>query len=876
MAAPIPDLPVADILPTLLDSLAATPNAVLVAPPGAGKTTLVPLALAGLPSLALAGLIPLAPAGLTPLALTRCLEAGSPAWLGGQRIVMLEPRRLAARAAAARMADLIGEQAGGLVGYRTRDASAVSARTRIEVVTEGILLRRLLSDPTLDGIGCVIVDEVHERSLDADTVLAFCLDLQRQLRPELRLLAMSATAEAGRLAERLRGPVIESLGRMFEVEVRHAGRDVAALRELPDAVARAVRLALVEQAEGDVLAFLPGVGEIRRAQAALAEMRVEAELLPLHGELPPAEQDRVLRPAAPGTRRRHVVLATSIAETSLTVPGVRIVVDGGWRRVPRLDAGSGLTRLETVRVSRATATQRTGRAGREAPGTAYRLWTATTARGLALQDRPEILDAELSGYRLQAACWAAQMGTAPADLPLQDAPPAGAFEAAGALLRALGGLDAEGCITALGGRMAALGAHPRLAAMMLAASGPAEAALAADLAALLEERDPLRPRPVAGARAADPPAEIALRLELLAGRGDGDGDRAALSRIAQAARGYRRRLETGAAAEGDVAALLAAGFPDRIAQARGEIGAFRLSGGGSARLPRGDRLADARLLAVAALHVRDSARITLAAALDPDRLPQSLLDRTTEQVESGLDPVSGAVMSRRRRRLGQLVLGDRTLPADPAETARLLAEAAAARLATALDWTDDARQLQARALLLRRLELEAGGSDLPDLSEAGRAGGGPDWLWRAGGGRAGRRALAGLARGGLLRQRLGHAARERLDRALPAELALARRRVAIDYTGPVPTASSRAQDFYGITRLPALAGGRVRLQVALLSPAGRPAAITADLDGFWRGGWADMRRDMRGRYPRHDWPEDPTASSAPQGGGQTATVRPAR
>ncbi len=854
MAAAIPDLPVADILPALLDSLAAAPNAVLVAPPGAGKTTLVPLALAG------------------------CFEAGTPAWLGGQRIVMLEPRRLAARAAAARMADLIGEQPGGLVGYRTRDASAVSARTRIEVVTEGILLRRLLSDPTLDGLGCVIVDEVHERSLDADTVLAFCLDLQRQLRPELRLLAMSATAEAGRLAERLRGPVIESLGRMFEVEVRHAGRDVAALRELPDAVARAIRLALAEQAEGDVLAFLPGVGEIRRTQAALAEMRVDAELLPLHGELPPAEQDRVLRPAAPGTRRRHVVLATSIAETSLTVPGVSIVVDGGWRRVPRLDAGSGLTRLETVRVSRATATQRTGRAGREAPGTAYRLWTATTARGLVLQDRPEILDAELSGYRLQAACWAAQMGTAPADLPLQDAPPAGAFEAAGALLRALGGLDDEGRITGLGSRMAALGAHPRLAAMMLAASGPAEAALAADLAALLEERDPLRPRPVAGARAADPPADIALRLELLAGRGDGDGDgdRAALSRIGQAARGYRRRLDTGAAAAGDVAALLAAGFPDRIAQARGEIGAFRLSGGGSARLPRGDRLADARLLAVAALHVRDSARITLAAALDPDRLPRSLLDRTTEQVESGLDPVSGAVVSRRRRRLGQLVLGDRTLPADPAETARLLAEAAAARLATALDWTDGARQLQARAVLLRRLELEAGGSDLPDLADAALAATAQDWLAPALGGLSRLPELAGLDLAALLRRRLGPAARERLDRALPAELALARRRVAIDYTGPVPTASSRAQDFYGTTRLPALADGRMRLQVALLSPAGRPAAITADLDGFWRGGWADMRRDMRGRYPRHDWPEDPTASSAPQGGGQTATVRPAR
>ena len=854
-APPIPDLPVADILPALLDSLAATPNAILVAPPGAGKTTLVPLALIG------------------------CLGAPGAGWLGDRRIVMLEPRRLAARAAATRMAGLIGEPAGGLVGYRTRDGAAVSARTRIEVVTEGILLRRLLSDPMLDGIGCVIADEVHERSLDSDTVLAFCLDLQRQLRPELRLLAMSATADAASLATRLRGPVIESLGRAYDIEILHAGRDTGALRELPDAVARAVRLALDRHAEGDVLAFLPGVGEIRRTRQALLDMGVEAELLPLHGELPPAEQDRVLRPEPPARRRRHVVLATSIAETSLTVPGVRIVVDGGWRRVPRLDAGSGLTRLETVRVSRATATQRAGRAGREAPGTAYRLWTATTARGLAPQDRPEILDAELSGFRLQAACWAETMDTPPGSLPMPDAPPAGAFEAAGSLLQALGALDGDGRITALGRRMAELGAHPRLAAMMLAASSPAEAALAADLAALLEERDPLRPRSAAGGRAPDPPADIALRLELLGGRGGPDADRAALARIGHAAQGYRRRLGTavsaaGAPAEGDVAALLAAGFPDRIAQARGEIGAFRLSGGGSARLPRGDRLADARLLAVAALHVRDAARITLAAPLDPDRLPRSLLDRTTEQVESGLDPVSGAVMSRRRVRLGQLVLQDRVLQADPAESARLLAAAAGSRLATALDWSEDARQLQARVALLRTLD--GAGSDLPDLSDDALAASVQHWLAPALDGLTRLPELARLDLAALLRRRLDHAARGRLDRALPTQLALAHRRVAIDYRAAVPTAASRAQDFYGTTRLPALADGRVRLQVALLSPAGRPAAITADLEAFWRGGWADMRRDMRGRYPRHDWPEDPTASSPPQQPGQTATHKPAR
>ena len=834
---PMPDLPITDALPALRDSLRTIPNAVLVAPPGAGKTTLVPLALLGEP------------------------------WRGDRRIVMLEPRRLAARAAAQRMASLLGEEAGGLVGYRTRIDAAVSARTRIEVVTEGILLRRLLSDPLLDGIAGVVLDEVHERSLDADTVLAFCLDLQRQLRPELRLLAMSATADARTLSARLDGPVIESQGRMFPVAVQHAARDVATLRDLPDAVARAVRAALDAHREGDVLAFLPGVGEIRRTAQALEALGVDAELLPLHGELPPAEQDRVLQPRPPAERRRHVVLATSIAETSLTVPGVRIVVDGGWRRVPRLDPGSGLTRLETVRVSRAAAAQRTGRAGREAPGFAHRLWTEATGRGLAPQDRPEILDAELSGFRLQAAAWTASMGTTVQALPLPDPPPAGAFEAAGSLLRALGGLDEAGAITPAGARMATLGAHPRLAAMMLAADGPAEQALAADLAALLEERDPLRPRPAGGGRVADPPADLALRLELLAGRGSGDADRGALHRIRQAASGYRARLRTTAPAEGDLAALVAAGFPDRVAQGRGDIGSFRLSGGGGARLPRDDRLAGSRLLAVAALHVRDAARITLAVPLDPDRLPDALLARTTEQVENAVDPVSGAVVSRRRRRLGQLVLSDRILPADPDETARLLADAASAKLGTVLDWTDATRQLQARVALLRRLDGDD--SALPDLGDAALAATVQDWLAPHLPGLSRLPELAGLDLHALLLRRLARPDRERLDRALPMHLVLPSRRVAIDYTGAVPTASSRAQDFYGTRTLPVLADGRVRLQVSLLSPAGRPAAITADLGGFWRGGWADMRRDMRGRYPRHDWPEDPgslppNASSGPQ------------
>ena len=391
-------LPIAACLPALLDSLAVLPNAVLVAPPGAGKTTTVPLALLDAP------------------------------WCAGGRIVMLEPRRLAARAAAGRMAGLIGEATGGTVGYRTRLDSAVSAATRIEVVTEGLLVRRLLGDPGLAGVAAVIFDEVHERGLDADLALAFCLDLQREYRPELRLLAMSATADGARLSALMAAPVIESAGRAYPVDIRHSARDLASVRDLPDAVARAVRGALAELA-GDVLAFLPGMGEIRRVEAALRG--APALVLALHGDLPPAEQDRVLR----GGPERRVVLASSIAETSLTVPGVAVVVDGGFRRVPRLDAGTGLSRLETLRISRAAADQRAGRAGRQGPGVAIRLWSAALHRGLAAFDRPAILEAELSGLVLDCAAWGAEVGA----LPFADAPPAGAVAAGRALLEVLGG-----------------------------------------------------------------------------------------------------------------------------------------------------------------------------------------------------------------------------------------------------------------------------------------------------------------------------------------------------------------------------------------------------------------------------------------------------
>jgi ATP-dependent helicase HrpB len=747
-------------------------------------------------------------------------------------ILVLEPRRLATRAAATRMASLLGEAVGGTVGYRTRLDAAVSPATRIEVITEGLLIRRLLSDPVLDGVAAVILDEVHERSLESDLALALCCDLQRMLRPELRLIAMSATIDGARLAGLLEAQVTESAGRMFPVDVRHAARDIAGPRDLPEAMARAVRAALVDH-DGDILTFLPGMAEIRRTQAALAGCG--ALVLPLHGDLPPAEQDRALRPA----EGRRVVLATSIAETSLTVPGVRIVVDGGWRRAPRLDASTGLTRLTTLRISRAAAEQRAGRAGREAPGVAIRLWSTALHRGLAAHDRPEILEAELSGLALDCAAW----GSAPGALPFIDPPPQGALAAATALLTELGALDAGGRITDAGRRMATLGAHPRLAAMMLAARTPGEAALAADLAALLEERDPLR--------SLDAPADIGLRLAALAD-GDPAADRGALSRIRRVAGQYRRRMRIGAPADGDPGRLLAAAFPDRIAQRRGEPGSFRLAGGGGARLPRADPLASAPLLAVAALELKAAARIRLAAPLDPETLPA---DRFTEQVETSFDPVSGAVLARRRRRFGALVLADRTEPADPADVAAALARAVAADGLRPLPWADPARQLQARVALMRRIEPDTG---WPDLSDDALKANVQEWLAPHLGGMSRLAELARLDVLAILRGLLPWDLARRLDAALPAHLALPSARAAIDYTQSVPVVSARAQAFYGLTETPRLAEGRVPLQVALLSPAGRPVAITADLTGFWRGGWADVRRDMRGRYPKHAWPEDPS------------------
>ncbi|MFO0162315.1 MAG: ATP-dependent helicase HrpB [Alphaproteobacteria bacterium] len=819
----LPELPVSEALPALRAALSAASNAVLIAPPGAGKTTIVPLAL---------------------------MEE---AWAAEGRILVLEPRRVAARAAARRMASLLGEdQPGGTIGLATRLDRQFSDRTRVEVVTEGLLVRRLQTDPGLEGVAAIFFDEAHERNLDTDLALALALDLQRALRPELRLLAMSATLDgasfAGLMAEGgTPAPVIESLGRAFPVEIRHRARDLRDPRDLPEAMASAIREALITH-PGDVLAFLPGWGEIRRTAERLGGLN--ALVLPLHGELPPAEQDLALNPAPDGQRK--VVLATSIAETSLTVPGVRIVVDGGYRRAPRLDAASGLSRLVTLRIGKAAAEQRAGRAGRTAPGVAIRLWTEALHRGLPQADRPEILEAELSGLALDCAAWGAEPGA----LAFLDAPPAGTMAAARGLLRDLDALDEAGRITETGRRMARMGTHPRLARMMLAADGSAEKALAAELAALLEERDPLRGR--------EAPADIGLRLDLLAGGDHAAADRGAVQRIRRAASLHRRRLGigNGVTAEGDAGALLAAGFPDRIAAKRGSMdGAFRLASGQGARIAGVDPLAKVPLLAVADLEIAGTeARIRMAAPIERAVLEARFPERLHREEGAAFDARTGAVRARRRLRFGPLVLEEAPLPqADPAAMAAALAEAVAQRGLRDLPWNDAARQTRARIGWMRQVE----GDAWPNLSDEALIVSVLDWLAPHLSGLTRLQELAGLDLAQILLGLLPWETRRALDQALPARLALPTgRSAAIDYARDVPTLEARAQHLFGLPGLPLLAGGRVALQVALLSPAGRPIAITGDLAAFWAGSWAEVRKEMRGRYPKHAWPENP---AFPQG-----------
>ncbi|QDH18002.1 ATP-dependent helicase HrpB [Swingsia samuiensis] len=802
-----------NVLPSFLQALAEQPNVVLVAPPGAGKTTVTPLAL---------------------------LDA---VWLQAQKIILVEPRRVAVRAAAARMASSLHEKVGERVGFRTRTESAVSDKTQIEVLTEGLFVRRILADPTFDGVGIVLFDEVHERSLDLDLALAFCLDVQKEFRPDLRIVAMSATPDGRAFTTLMNAALIESEGRQYPVEIRH-GRDIPHLRDLPLVCANTIR-DVWEHEEGDILAFLPGVGEIKRTQALLEK---DYPVFPLHGEQTAQEQDQAIAPSS----KRRIVLATSIAETSVTVSGVRIVIDGGVRRAPRLNPNTGLARLETIKISKATATQRAGRAGRQSDGVAIRLWSEATQRALRPQEEPEILVVELAEFALLAASWREIMGTEVEDLPLLTVPPAGVLAAGYELLRELGALDQNNEITDLGKKMAALGTHPRLAAILCSAQTQEEQVTAACLAALLEERDPLRtktgvPRAVG----------IDIRKRLLLFWHEDTSAHRSMFHIRQAAKRFlwRMRLKNASLKPEPsyAGALLAAGFPDRVAMAAGGIGRFRLSGGSSARVGADDPLAREKLLAAVAFHTRTATEVTLAAPIDFDNIPQTLLARTTEQVETSLDPVSGRVIARRRLRLGKLILRDRNSEVAAEEVQELLLKQAMSDLKRFLEWGDAVEQFQARVGLARQTYAP----HVPDLSIEALSED-SEWLAPYLAGINQLHELKGIDVLSVLKTLLTYEDRQILEQKLPAHIQLKTSHQKIDYTTPTPTVSAKAQLFFGMEHLPVLADGKLKLQCALLSPAGRPQAITSDLAGFWKGGWREMRREMRGRYPKHQWPEDPS------------------
>ena len=811
--ATTPELPIEAVLPALAETLAERSACVLVAPPGAGKTTRVPLAL---------------------------LEAP---WLAGRRIILLEPRRLAARGAAERMAQTLGERVGDTVGLRVRLGSKISARTRIEVVTEGVFTRMILDDPELVGIGAVVFDEFHERSLDADLGLALALDAQGALREDLRILVMSATLDGARVATLLGdAPVIESEGRAYPVETRHSARDPDQRIEqaMTDAILRALRAD-----PGSVLAFLPGQGEIRRVATLLTD-RIDAvtDVAPLYGALTPAEQDRAIAPAPPG--RRKVVLATSIAETSLTIQGVRIVVDSGLSRVPVYEPGLGLTRLVTARASRASVDQRRGRAGRTEPGVCHRLWAEAATNALEPFGRPEILAADLSGLLLDCAAW----GVAdPTTLAFLDSPPAPALTEARAMLRALDALDADGRLTPMGVALRALPLPPRLARMVVQAAAHGRAREAANLAAVLVERG-------LGGDAVD----LGDRVERFArDRGPRALD---MRRLAD---GWAKQAQTFARAPSEAGAdfseagpLLALAYPDRVARARGRDGEFVMANGRAGRIDPALPLAREAFLVVADLvGTAANARILAAAPIALETIEALFPERIASVTQVAFDKGARALRARAQRRLGALTLGERILPVPPdADSAVILANGIAELGLSVLPWTPALSQWLARLRFLR-----AADSTWPDLSDAALGATVTDWLAPEIVGRASLDAITAYDLGRALQALLPWDLRARLETEAPTHFEVPTgSRIPLDYESEGgPVLAVRVQELFGLERHPAIAGGRVPLVLHLLSPASRPIQITRDLPGFWRGSWSAVRSEMRGRYPRHPWPEDPVA-----------------
>ncbi|WP_374330761.1 ATP-dependent helicase HrpB [Aestuariivirga sp.] len=797
------DFPVDQIIPALSQALQTGPAALLVAEPGAGKTTRVPLKLLDAP------------------------------WLAGKKIVMLEPRRLAARNAAHRMAETLGEDVGETVGYTVRLERRVSAKTRIEVVTEGILTRRLQQDPELTGTGLVIFDEFHERSLDADLGLALTLDIQRGLRDDLKILVMSATLDAARVAAHLgAAPVIDAPGRVFPVETRYL--DKAQRQTIAADAVRAVHRAL-DETDKSILVFLPGEAEIRRTEEALnaAGLPKHTVVRPLYGAMGFAEQDAAIRPSPPGERK--IVLATTIAETSLTIDGIGAVVDCGFKRVPRFDPASGMTALETLRVSLASADQRRGRAGRLGPGIGYRLWPEAESRALKPHDEPEIFVADLAPLVLELAAWGV---TDPKSLPWLDPPPAAPFAQAQDLLRRLEALDADNKITPMGKQMVRLPLHPRLAHMVVKGGS----ALAADLAAMLSERDGL-PREAG--------ADITARLSHLRG--------GARDRIRQAAKQIRQIAGiTDDDSEVSAGVLVAYAFPDRIAQRRGGDRRYRLSGGGGAILPEHDGLVTQDFLAVATTDgASGDQKIFLAAPLSLQEIEEHFSDQIEARDGVFWDSRAKAVSAAKSRRLGALVLEEKpSTNADPTLIAEAMTEGVREMGLAALPWTDGARILRARVLFLRRLYPEDGWPDLSDEALLASLG---DWLTPYLAGISRKAHLERLDMHQIIQSLIPHDLARRMDRLAPVRIEVpSGADVRIDYeTEGDPVLRVRLQEMFGLARTPAIAEGRSPLRIELLSPAGRPLAVTQSLETFWTNGYPSVRSDMRGRYPKHAWPEDP-------------------
>lgn len=829
----LPSLPIVEVLPELQAALATHRSAVVEAPPGAGKSTVVPLALFDEP------------------------------WVKGRKIIMLEPRRLAARAVAERMARTLSEAVGETVGYRMRLDTRVGRETRIEVVTEGVLTRMLQQDPSLEGVAAIIFDEFHERSLQADLGLALCLDARETLDLDLGLLVMSATLDGKAVAALMNhAPVITSTGRMYPVDVHYLGKGFPVLPGDIDSPERLTALAVqraVRETEGDILVFLPGAGEIRRVHDLLSGPGEYADrgfkVFPLFGELSAAEQDAALKddPRSP----RRVILATNIAETSLTLPRVRVVIDSGLVRRAVFDPVTGMSRLDTCRISRASAEQRAGRAGRVAAGHCYRLWSEGSHRSLAAHTPAEILEADLAPLALELAEW----GAAEADaLRWLDTPPSAMLSSAHELLRRLGLLTDQNRITDRGKEIAGWPMHPRLALMLLEATDSGEITLGARLAALLSERDLLR---AAGERDTD----ILTRLEILDGRTPSGAivDRASLDRVRKSAALFEKRIVGRRARKPprslDAAGLLACAYPDRIGRRRssGE-GKYLLANGRGAAFRGPDRLSRSEYVVAVDLDDRDrEARILLAAALDRTTLDNVAGQRTRRQREVFWSPADEAVIARETLRLDELILEEKTLTSLSAEQAvPAIIEGIRMMGISSLPWDAETRAFCARVELGRRKALR-GTDQWPPFDETSLAQSLADWLspWLEGITRQAHFSRISLM--DALRFRLGTSGSRELDELMPTHIMVPTgSRIRIDYEDDLaPCASMRMQEVFGLSTTPRIGGGVIPVTFKLLSPAQRPLQVTSDLASFWRNAYAEVRKDMRGRYPRHYWPEDP-------------------